>query len=192
MTKNKKKFIVSIIGAIIIFLLGITYISMPTYYGIDLMENIEINNLFISFAIIYATINLGTFLMIGKNPNNESINLCIVGSIVGILNIILSNFTDKSFMISFAILVFLITAVKLFTVDYYHDRKDAYYYIEGLCLCIFFIVGLVTALNLFGSSFLQTMMLGFFITIMGILKIFNISIKTMLKSKRFLRKIKLK
>lgn len=192
MTKNKKKFIISIIGALIIFLLGITYISMPTYYGVDMMENIEINNLFISFVIIYATINLGTFLMIGKYPNNESINLCIVGSFAGLLNIFLSNFTDKAFMISFAIFIFLITAVKLFTVDYYHDRKDAYYYIEGLCLSIFFLVGVVTAINLFGSSFLQTMMLGFFITIMGILRMFNISIKTMLKSKRFLRKIKLK
>lgn len=192
MTKNKRKFIIGIIGAIIIFLLGITYISMPTYYGIEMMDYLEINNLFVSFVIIYATINLSTFLMLGKNPNNESINLCIIGSIAGILNIILSSFTDKSFMISFAIFVFLVTAVKLFTVDYYHDRKDAYYYIEGLCLSIFFIVGLVTAINLFGSSFLQTIMLGFFITIIGILRIFNISIKTMLKSKRFLRKIKLK
>ncbi len=192
MTKNKKRFIISIIGATIIFLLGITYISLPTYYGIDMMDNIEINNLFISFSIIYATVNLGEFLTLGSNPNNESIYKCISGSIIGLLNIILSNYTARSFMISFAIFVFMITAVKLFTVDYYHDRKDAYYYIEGLCLAIFFIVGLITALNLFGSSFLQTMMLGFFITIMGILRIFNVSIKTMLKSKRFLHKIKLK
>lgn len=192
MTKNKKKFIISIIGAIIIFLLGITYISLPTYYGIEMMENIEINNLFLSFTIIYATVNLGIFLTLGSNPNNESIYMCIAGSIAGLLNIILSNYTDKSFMISFALFIFMITAIKLFTVDYYHDRKDAYYYIEGLCLAIFFIVGLVTSINLFGSSFLQTMMLGFFITIMGILRIFNVSIKTMLKAKRFLRKIKLK
>lgn len=192
MTKNKKKFLVSIVGAIIIFFLGITYISMPTYYGIDLMDNIEINNLFISFSIIYATVNLGIFLILGSNPNNESIYLCMAGSIAGILNIIISNYSNKSFMLCFAIFVFMVTAIKLFTVDYYHDRKDAYYYIEGLCLAIFFIVGLVTAINLLGSAFLQTMMLGFFITIIGILRIFNVSIKSMLKAKRFLRKIKLK
>ncbi len=192
MTKNKRKFLVNIIGNLIIFLSGIAYISMPTYYGIDMMENIEINNLFLSFTIIYATVNLGIFLILGKNPNNESINLCIISSISGILNIILANYTEKAFMISFAVLIFLITAIKLFTVDYYHDRKDAYYYIEGLCLGVFFIVGIVTAINMFGSSYLQTMMLGFFIVIIGILRIFNVSIKTMLKSKRFLQKIKLK
>ncbi|MDE6292161.1 MAG: hypothetical protein K2L98_00610, partial [Bacilli bacterium] len=127
-----------------------------------------------------------------SNPNNESIYLCMAGSIAGILNIIISNYSNKSFMLCFAIFVFMVTAIKLFTVDYYHDRKDAYYYIEGLCLAIFFIVGLVTAINLLGSAFLQTIMLGFFITIIGIIRIFNVSIKSMLKAKRFLRKIKLK
>lgn len=192
MIKNKDKFVIGILGSAFIFFLGVIYISMPTYYGVEMLENLDINSLFISFIIIYAAANLGTFLIIGKNPNNEAIYLSIVGSIAGLLNLILSNYITKAFPISLAIFIFLVTAVKLFTVDYYHDRKDAYYYIEGLCLAIFFIVGIITAINLFGGTMLQTIMLGFFICIVGILRIFNVSIKSMLKAKRFLNKVKLK
>lgn len=192
MTKNKRQFIVNIIGAILIFLLGVIYIMLPTYYGTKMMENIDINNLFLSFLISYSVIHLGEYLILGKNPHNEPIYLCIIASITGILNIILSGYSSKSFSISFALMIFMITAIKLLTIDYYHDRDDAYYYIEGLCTAIFFILGVICAINFFGNVTLQTIMLGLFITIIGILEIFNVSIKTMLKSKRFLKKIKLK
>lgn len=192
MTMNKKNFIMGLLGAIIIFLLGVTYISMPTYYGVEMMENIDVNNLFISFILLYVTINLSIFVILGKNSNNESIYLCIIGGIVGLINVILSNYFTKAFPISFAIFIFMVVGVKLFTIDYYHDRKDAYYYIEGLCLAIFFILGIITAINLFDGTILRTIMLGFFISIIGILRIFNVSIKFMLKDKRFLKKIKLK
>lgn len=192
MTKNKKSFFINILGSSLIFLLGIAYISLPTYYGIESFSKIDINDLFISFIIIYAIINLVIFLILGKNPNNEAIYLSIVGSIAGLLNMLLSNHINKAFSLSFAVLIFMIAAVKLFTIDYYHDREDAYYYIETLCLIIFLLVGIITAINLFGDTKLQATMLGFFITIMGIIRMFNISIKAMLKSKRFLKKIKLK
>lgn len=192
MTKNKKNFIINIIGAVLIFLLGIIFISLPTYYGFDMIKGANINDLFLCFVILYATLNLVLFFLKGKKGVNETIYLCMAASVGGLLDIILTEFTSKAFIISFAILVFMITAVKLFTVDYYHDRKDAFYYIEGLCLIIFFLTGVVTAINLFGDALLQTIMLGFFITIMGILRIFNVSIKAMVKSKRFLNKIKLK
>lgn len=192
MTKNKKRFLINIFGSSLIFLLGVIYISLPTYYGLESFSKIDINDLFISFIIIYAIINLVLFLVLGKNPNNESIYLCIVGSIAGLLDMLLQSHLTKAFSLSFAILIFMIAAVKLFTIDYYHDRKDAYYYIETLCLLIFLLVGIITSINLFGDTKLQATMLGFFITIMGILRIFNITIKAMLKSKRFLKKIKLK
>lgn len=192
MTKNKKNFLINIIGAIGVFLLGIVFISLPTYYGIDMIKGSNINDLFLCFVIIYATLNLVLFFLNGKKKNNEMIYLCMVASVAGLINIILTEFTSKSFIISFALLVFMITAVKLFTIDYYHDRKDAFYYIEALGLIIFFLTGVATAINLFGDALLQTIMLGFFIAIMGILRIFNVSIKAMLKSKRFLNKIKLK
>ncbi len=192
MTKNKKTFLINLLGSVIIFLMGIIYISLPTYYGIETMENLDINGLFISFTIIYATVNLGLFLTLGKNPNNESIYLCIAGSTAGLLNIILTNYIAKSFSISLAIFILMVTAIKIFTIDYYYDHKDAYYYIEILCLIIFFLVGIMTSINILGTTMLKSIMLGFLIIIMGILRMFNISIKAMLKSKRFLKKIKLK
>jgi uncharacterized membrane protein HdeD (DUF308 family) len=85
-----------------------------------------------------------------------------------------------------------VTVVKLFTIDYYHDREDAFFYIETMLLIIFFIMGLMLAFNLFDDKILQAMMLGFFIVLISILDGLNGSLKSLIKSKRFQNKIKLK
>lgn len=193
MSGNKKRFFVSAICSGIMFSIGVLYIIIPAYYGINFVTKINTNDLFISVMLIFAVINFVKYTLLGKNPNNENIYICITSCFSGILNLILNNYFNDSIALamSLAIFVLLITGIKLFTIDYYHDRKDAYYYIEGLLLAIFFVVGIITSLNLFSDMLLQTIMLGYFILIMSILDIVNISIKTMLKAKRFLKKIKL-
>ena len=94
--------------------------------------------------------------------------------------------------ISIMVFVLAITTVKLFSIDYYHDNKDAFFYIETMLLCLFLVVGVVISVNLFNDSTIQTIMLGFLFIIIGILDGVNISIKCMLKAQRFLNKIKLK
>lgn len=193
MNLNRKRFFVGIVCSGIMFFMGVLYLTVPAYYGTEYMANIDTNDLFVSMVLIYAVLNFIKYFLLGKNPNNENIYISIASSLTGTLNVLLNEFLEKNIILGISLLIFvlLITGIKLFTVDYYHDRKDAYYYIEGLLLAIFFIVGIVTSLNLFSDSILQTIMLGFYFIIIAILDTVNTAIKTMLKAKRFLNKIKL-
>lgn len=194
MTKNKKNFFIGIISCGILFSMGVLYLTVPSYYGIDHMANINVNDLFICMILIYSVLAFGNYLLIGKNPNNENVWLSIVASIAGIANVGLGVFFNESLTLalSLCIFVFLTTAVRIFTIDYYHDRKDAYYYIEAMLTIIFLIVGVVICFNLFNDSVLQTIVLGFYFIIISILESVDVSLKGMLKAKRFLKKIKLK
>ena len=190
----RKNFVVSLILAGAFFITGICIMSLPSYYGISKMDDYEINNLFISFSIIFTLVNLFKYALLGKNPTKEAIALALVGGVSGIFNVLFIKYFTSSFTLSMSLMVFtiLVTVVKLFSIDYYHDREDAFFYIETMLLIIFFIIGLMLAFNLFDDKILQAMMLGFFIVLISILDGINGSLKSLIKSKRFQNKIKLK
>ena len=169
MSKNKKNFFIGMISCGIIFLMGVLYLTVPSYYGLEEMTNINVNDLFICMVLVYSVVNFGNYILIGKNPNNEVIWLSIVASISGILNVGLNLLFNPTYTLamSLGVFIFLTIGVKIFTIDYYHDRKDAYYYIETMLTLIFFII-------------------------ISILEAVDVSLKGMLKAKRFLKKIKLK
>ena len=194
MSKNKKNFFIGMISCGIIFLMGVLYLTVPSYYGLEQMTNINVNDLFICIVLVYSVVNFGNYILIGKNPNNEVIWLSIVASISGILNVGLNLLFNPTYTLamSLGVFIFLTIGVKIFTIDYYHDRKDAYYYIETMLTLIFFIIGIVICFNLFNDSIVQTIILGFFFIIISILEAVDVSLKGMLKAKRFLKKIKLK
>ena len=194
MRKNKRNFFVGIVCDAVLFFSSVLYLTIPTYYGIAQMGEINTNNLFISMTLIYSVLHFLRYILIGKNPTKESIYMSIAGGISGLANIFFGFFYNEVAILpmSFAFFVLLITGIKLFTIDYYHDRDDVYYLFEIMYLLIFFIVGIVSAFHLFSDSVLQTMMLGYYFILIAVVEALNDSIKSMLKSKRFLRKIKLK
>lgn len=192
MSKNRRNFFIGEIASGIMFLIGVLYILVPNYYGLDNMAVIDTNNLFISLIIIYASIHLGLFYLLGKNPTSESFLMCIVSILTGIFNVTIQEFTNSSIALSISVLVFTlgITVVRLFTVDYYHDRKDAYLYVEAFLTVMFFVSGIVISISLFNDPLIQTIELGFFLMIMGIIESMKVTTKCLLKAPRFLGKIK--
>ena len=195
MSVNKKNFYVGILCSMAIFMMGVMYLTIPSYYGLAAMYSVNANNLFVSGLLMFACVNLVKYIVVGKNPTTERVYMTVASAGSGALNIILGGFFDNQHMVlavSIMVFVLSITTVKLFTIDYYHDRKDAFFYIETMLLVLFLIVGIVVSVNLFSDSTIQTIMLGFLFIIIGILDGVNISIKCMLKAQRFLNKIKLK
>lgn len=192
--KNKKKFMIGIFSGALTFFMGVMYLIIPSYYGVNAMINVDTNNLLVSALLVYSVLKLTEYFLVGKNPTNETIYMAIVSAISGIVNVLLSAFLYPSMAlgISLIILSASICAVKLFTIDYYHDRNDAYYYIEGMLFIVFAVVSVIISLSLFDDTILQTMLLGFYFIILSIVNCVNETIKSMLKSKRFLKKIKLK
>ena len=192
MSKNRRNFFIGEIASGIMFAIGVLYILVPNYYGLDNMSVIDTNNLFISLIIVYASIHLGLFYILGKNPTSESFLMCIVSILCGIFNVVMQEFTSASIALSISVLVFTlgITAIRLFTVDYYHDRKDAYLYVEAFLTIIFLVSGAIISVSLFNDPLVQTIELGFFLMIMGIIESMKVTTKCLLKAPRFLGIIK--
>lgn len=192
MSKNKKNFFLGQVASGIIFAIGVLYILVPSYYGLDNMAVIDTNNLFISLIIVYSSIHLGLFYCLGKNPTNESFLITIISILSGVFNVTIKEFVSPSISLSLSVLVFTlaITVIRLFTVDYYHDRKDAYFYVEAFLTVIFFVTGIIVSISLFNDPLVQTIELGFLLIIMGIIESMKVATKCLLKAPRFLGKIK--
>lgn len=192
MSKNKRNFITSVIGSGIIFIIGVLYILIPNYYGIDNLEEVNINNLFTSFILIYTTINLSLYYIIGKNPTKERIFISIASAFTGIVNLLLLKYIGSylAIRISLAILTLLIALIKSFTAAYYKDKKDATYYIEYMLIATYSIIGIIMPITLVDNTIVEVVELGFYVVIISIVDTMSITFKTLLKAPRFLGKIK--
>jgi hypothetical protein len=188
--ENQKHFYVglSISGAL--FILGILYIISPS---IITTQTYKVNNFVIVLLSLYALANLVKFIVINYKTY-EKVYLCLGSCAIAILNVILNAFMDATTVFTMSIMLFtlVVTGVKLFAVDYYYQRKDAYWYILTMLLVIFLSVGLVISIALLNNPDIQVISLGFFIIIIAILDAVDTSIKCMLKAPRFVKNIKLK
>ncbi len=192
MSKNKKNFIYYELESAVIFLVGVLFTLLPTIYGTDNLSELNVNDLFISMTLILASLNLANFYVVGSNPTKEYLYYSMTSSLVGIVNLLISQYFSNSITLAISILSLTVTfsIVKLFTVDYYHDRKDSFYYIEALLAIIFLVVGMVISISVFNNPVIETLELGFFVIIMGIIESIKTATKCLLKAPRFLRFIK--
>ena len=191
-SKNKKNFLIGEIGSAIIFFVGVIFILIPNIYGLEGTSEIEVNDLFISLSLIIACVYFCFYCSIGNNPTNESVYLSIVAALSGILNLLLTRYLSSSLALAISVLEFTVLSslVKLITIDYYHDRKDAFYYIEALLTVLFFVAGVLISVSLFNDPLVQTIELGFFLVMIGGIESINVATKALLKAPRFLGKIK--
>jgi hypothetical protein len=188
--ENQKHFFVGLTISCALFVLGLIYIISPT---IITTKVYKVNNFVIVMLSLYALANLIKFVVINYKTY-EKVYLCLGSCAIAILNVILSAFIDATTVFTMSIMLFtlVVTGVKLFAVDYYYQRKDAYWYIVTMLLIIFLIVGLVISIALLKNTDIQIISLGFFIIIIAILDAVDTSIKCMLRAPRFVKNIKLK
>ena len=73
MSENKKNFYVGIACSIAVFLMGVMYLTVPSYYGLAAMDNINANNLFVSGLLMFGCVNLVKYIVVGKNPTTERV-----------------------------------------------------------------------------------------------------------------------
>lgn len=192
MSKNKKNFIYYELESGVIFFIGVMFTLLPTIYGPDNLGELNVNDLFLCMTLILSSLNLANFYVVGASPTKEYLYYSITSSIVGIVNLLITPYFSASLSLAISILALTIThsIVKLFTVDYYHDRKDPFYYIEGTLAIMFLITGMIISISVFNSPVIETLELGFFMIIMGIIESIRTATKCLLKAPRFLRFIK--
>ena len=64
-SENKKNFYVGILCSVAIFLMGVIYLTIPAYYGLDAMNNVNANNIFVSGLLMFACVNLVKYIVVG-------------------------------------------------------------------------------------------------------------------------------
>lgn len=192
MSKNKRNFITGLIGSGIIFIIGVLYVIIPSYYGVENLGDIGPNNLFISFILIYATVNISVYYIVQRENDNEVIWMSIVTLIVGFINII-TDLLFKSYValrISILALSLLIVIVRLVKASYYKKNKDASYYFEYIYIVIYLVIGTLLPFTLINNKLVEITSLGFYIVLLSILDGMNVTLKSLIKAPRFLGKIR--
>ena len=164
----KKKQIVDLVIALVLLLCGCGLLIFP------FVKNLSIKSLFIGMLTIYLVLNLIQFLLTKKSKDYEglftSIASFIVLIIVGSLDI---NKVPWYLALSLLIWIIFMSLIKLKKADYYSDRKKNIWLLKIITLAIFILTGILTTINLYYSSDVQTIVLGFFFLIHGILELMD-------------------
>lgn len=174
-----------------IFLLGMIYLSFPTYYGILEMSKIETGNLFISFTIIYSLLNLAIYF-INRDENGNNLVISIMALITCFISYFLPYFMNGFLVvpISIMILLFLITSYRVVEIFRMKEEKDNYYLVEIILIIILNCFGIILSFNMLNDYVLQTIMLGFIISIFGMYDFVNVSFREVMHNKKFVKGIK--
>lgn len=165
MNKIKKKQLTPVVLAVLLMIIGFINISLPILGVINLK-----GTLLMSFGLI-ALFNLVSFCITYKDKDLESILTFIVSLGIMILSAILNLKQNVNVAIIIMVWVAFISLVRLKKADYYDDRKNKAWIIQMVSIAIFILTGLLTALNLSYSGEVQTLVLGYFFLINGILEL---------------------
>lgn len=176
----KKVSIYNFICCLIIFILGVIYLSFPTYYGLEAMSEIETGNLFLSFIIIYSLLNLTMFFM---NHDRYNLKLGVVTAIMGLVTSILVKYIHSFLVtpVSLMVLLFFISSIKIIDIFYLKENKQNYY-MKVILFVILDFFGIILAFNMLNDFVLQTIMFGFFVSLIAAIDFIDYSWEYLLRN----------
>ena len=162
----KKKELVDFFTGISLMLLAGIILLLPTF---------KVNDL--SFILktvfgFYALIKLAQYIIILKEKDTESLFTCLI-SLGAMLSLFLVKLNTKNIVLILLIWMGLMCLVKLKKADFYHDRKNKMWILRIFILFVFLTAGLLTGLNLYYEESVQTIIIGFFFFINGILDVID-------------------
>lgn len=130
-----------------------------------------ITMLYIVFTI-YSVIKIEEYIITKPKEDYEELYTAIVCALAA-----LSGFKFNTYNPQIVLALTLLTwvsamcIIKLIKIDYYHDRKNKMMYINLGTFFLFLLLGLLTSINLYFSEQVQSLMLGFYFIIIGLLDI---------------------
>lgn len=164
----KKKQIIDLIIAAFLILAGVVILTLP------LLKIINIYKLFITVFTFYAIINLVQFLTTMKDKDYEGL-FTTLASVITIIVAIIIDITSRpgNLAITLFVWVILMSLIKLKKSDYYHDRGKLVWIVRIITLVLFILTGVLSTINLYCGAEVQTLVLGFFFYIHGILELID-------------------
>ncbi len=181
----KKKLVYDSLAAGVITLLGIVLLMFPEGIFED-MNSI----LFIVMATYTAVKLLQYFLTrVPKDRDYENL-LTAIACVLAATSALVFNFQDSAMVLAFTIIgwVFIVGIVKLVKVDYLMDRKNNMWYIKMIDFTLFVLIGVLTTVNLYYSTIVQTLILGFYLVLNGGLELIYPVVSHLLEKNQVLEK----
>lgn len=172
----KKKELVDLITGISLMLLAGVILLLPTF---------KINDLSFILKIVfgfYALIKLTQFILILKNKDFESLFTCFI-SMGALISLFFIEDSTKNMVLVLMIWMGLMCLIKLKKADFYHDRHNKMWILRLFILFAFLSSGLLTGINLYYEESVQTIIVGFFFLINGILDIVDPISKYLMENK---------
>ena len=162
----RKKELIDLITGISLMLIAAIVLLLPSF---------KVNDLSFILKMIfgfYALIKFVQFILIMKDKDYESLFTSIV-SLVSLISLFIIELSNKHLILVLMIWMGLMCLVKLKKADFYHDRKNKMWILRLFIIFTFLTTGLLTGMNLYYESSVQTIIIGFFFFINGILDIID-------------------
>ena len=172
----KKKELVDLITGLSLMLLAGVILLLPSFKVNDLSFILK------TIFGFYALIKLTQFLLIIKEKDLESLFTCLI-SLGALISLFLIEFTTKNMVLVLLIWMGIMCLIKLKKADFYHDRQNKMWILRLFILFAFLTSGLLTGLNLYYEASVQTIIVGFFFFINGILDVVDPISKYLMENK---------
>lgn len=163
MSKKQK---VDLIVALFLIVCGSALLTFPLFHFV------KVKLIFSLILSIYGILNFVQFWLTKESKDYEGL-LTAIASFITLL-VVLKLDIDKTpwyLAISLFIWIIMMSIIKLKKADYYNDRHDKLWILRIVTLILFILTGLLTTINLYYSSDVQILVLGFFYLIHGILEL---------------------
>lgn len=162
----KKKQMVDLVIAIFLIIAGSIILLLP-------INNIfNITYIFCTILIIYSILNLIKFILTKESKDIEGL-LTSIASIITFIIAIKIHLEEKPWNLALTLFIWIMmmSLIRLKKGDYYNDRHNKMWILEIVTLILFILTGVLTVINLYYTTDVQILVLGFFFLINGILEL---------------------
>lgn len=171
-TETNKRDKMNLIVSGVLILFGIILVVYPLFG-----EMSPIKLLYMVFSV-YGIIKLIEYVKSKTYGDKEDLFagiICIIYTLVGIK--FMNNDTPLVLSISLASWTGFMAIIKLVKLDYYHDRSNEMIYTNLTTFALFLLIGLLTSINLYFDNTVQTLILGYFFIINGLLNLLEDAVR---------------
>ncbi len=178
MKKLTKRDKMNLIVSLVLILFGIILLIYP------IIGNLTPNKLLYVTLGVYGVIKLFEYLNSDDKKDREDLYTsiaCLLAALSGVF--FYNNSSNTVLALTLAIWTGVMSIIKLIKLDYYHDRGHEMFYTNLITFVLFLSLGLLTSINFYFDYTVQTIVLGYFFIINGLLNLLEDAVRISFKKK---------
>ncbi len=163
---------INLLISFVLVLLGIILVIYP------LVGHLSPNILLYALLLIYGVLKFIEYIKSRLESDREDLLTGVICVLVALSGIVFFD-NDSALVLSLTLAswVSLLAIIKLIKMDYYHNRKNIMVYTNLITFLLFLFIGLLTCLNLYFDYTVQTLVLGYFFIINGLLNLLEDAVR---------------